>query len=147
LASVLAFGFLSACADMKMAEEKMEGKPAPAKPAKKKKMPPSGSPFTVYFKNNEVDLTEKSHGDLFDIEQKIRVYKPKAITITVYSDLTGSAAYNKQLAEKRGKMIADDLKGAGGKNITVNAIGAADPIVDRKGPVEANRRAIISFKK
>jgi OOP family OmpA-OmpF porin len=145
LASVLAFGFLGACASMETAEKKMEAKPAAAK--KKKKMPPSGSPFTIYFKNNEVDLTERSHGDLFDIQQKIRVYKPKAITISVYSDLTGSAAYNKDLAEKRGKMIADKLKGAGGKNITVNPIGAADPIVDRKGPVEANRRAIISFKK
>lgn len=149
LASVLAFGFLSACADMEMAEKKMEGKPAPAKPEKakkKKKLPPSGSPFTVYFKNNKVDLTEKSHGDIFDIEQKIRVYKPKAITVSVYSDLTGSAAYNKELAEKRGKMIADDLKEAGGKNITVNAVGAADPIVERKGSVDANRRAVISFK-
>jgi OOP family OmpA-OmpF porin len=147
LASVLALGFLGACASMEEGmkdDKKMAAKPAAAK---KKKMPPSGSPFTIYFKNNQVDLTEKSHGDLFDIQQKIRVYKPKAITVSVYSDLTGSAAYNKALAEKRGKMIADKLKGAGGKNVTVNAVGAADPIVERKGTVDANRRAVISFKK
>jgi outer membrane protein OmpA-like peptidoglycan-associated protein len=153
LASVLALGFLGACASMEngMKDDKMAAKPAAEKKkpaaAKKKKMPPSGSPFTIYFKNNEVDLTEKSHGDMFDIQQKIPVYKPKAITVTVYSDLTGSAAYNKELAEKRGKMIADKLKGAGGKNVKVDAVGAADPIVERKGKVDANRRAVISFKK
>mgnify|MGYP000660492291 CR=1 FL=1 len=112
-----------------------------------KAMPPSGSPFTVYFKNNSMDLTEKSHGDLFDILQKIRVYKPKAIAVSVYSDLTGSAAYNKDLAEKRGKMLAGELKSAGGKNITVNAVGAASPLIDKPGKVDANRRAVISFKK
>lgn len=146
LASILAVGFLGACANMESGSmKKADAKPAAAK--KKKKLPPSGSPFTVYFKNNSVDLTEKSHGDLFDILQKIRVYKPKAISVSVYSDLTGSAAYNKQLAEKRGKMLASELKDAGGKKIAVNAVGAESPLVDRKGKVDANRRAVISFKK
>jgi len=145
LASVLALGFLGACASMEegMKEtKKAEAKPAPAK----KKLPPSGSPFTVYFKNNSVDLSEKSHGDLFDILQKVGVYKPKEVSVSVYSDLTGSPAYNKKLAEQRGKMLADELKEAGAKKIEVNAVGAADPIVDKKGKVDANRRAVISFK-
>lgn len=148
LASVLAIGFLGACANMESGEmKKADAKPAAAKEPAKKKLPPSGSPFTVYFKNNSVDLTEKSHGDLFDVLQKIRVYKPKGISVSVYSDLTGSAAYNKQLAEKRGKMLADELTDAGGKNVSVNAVGAADPVIDRPGRIEANRRAVISFKK
>lgn len=148
LASVLAIGLLGACANMESGSmKKADAKPAAKKPAKKKKLPPSGSPFTVYFKNNSVDLTEKSHGDLFDVMQKIRVYKPKAIKISVYSDLTGSAAYNKDLAEKRGKMLADELKSAGGKGVSVDAVGAADPLIDRPGKVDANRRAIIVFKK
>lgn len=149
LASVLAIGLLGACANMESDKmmKKADAKPAADKMKKKKKLPPSGSPFTVYFKNNSVDLTEKSHGDLFDVLQKIRVYKPKSIKVSVYSDLTGSAAYNKDLAEKRGKMLAQELKDAGGKNVSVDAVGAADPLIDRKGKVDANRRAIIVFKK
>jgi outer membrane protein OmpA-like peptidoglycan-associated protein len=148
LASILAVGFLGACASMDEGMKKEEMKKAEAKPAapKKKKLPPSGSPFTVYFKNNSVDLTEKSHGDLFDILQKVGVYKPKEVNVSVYSDMTGSADYNKKLAEKRGKMLQQEIKDAGAKTINVNAVGAADPIVDKKGKVDANRRAVISFK-
>ncbi len=146
LASVLALGLLGACASMESKEPMKEAaKPAPAKKAKKK-LPPSGSPFTVYFKNNKVDLTEKSHGDIFDILQKVNQYKPKEVEITVYSDLTGSAAYNKKLAEDRGKMLEKEFKEAGAKKVAVNAVGAADPIVDKKGKVDANRRAVVTFK-
>jgi outer membrane protein OmpA-like peptidoglycan-associated protein len=148
LASILAVGFLGACASMDEGMKKEEMKKAEAKPAapKKKKLPPSGSPFTVYFKNNKVDLTEKSHGDLFDILQKVGLYKPKDVVISVYSDMTGSADYNKKLAEKRGKMLEGEFKEAGAKKISVTAVGAADPLVDKKGKVDANRRAVISFK-
>ena len=143
LASVLALGLLGACASMESGEKKAEAKPAAAA---KPKLPPSGSPFTVYFKNNSVDLTEKSHGDIFDILQKVGPYKPKEVVINVYSDMTGSAAYNKKLAEKRGKYLETEFKEAGAKKVTVNPVGAADPIVDKKGKVDANRRAVISFK-
>jgi len=145
LASAMALGFLGACASME-GEMKKEEKKAEAKPAEKPKLPPSGSPFTLYFKNNSVDLTEKSHGDLFDILQKVGVYKPKDVGVAVYSDLTGSADYNKKLAEKRAKMLEQEIKDAGAKTVTVNAVGAADPLVDKKGKVDANRRAVISFK-
>lgn len=144
LASIIAVGLLGACANMESGDmKKAEAKPAAAK---KKKLPPSGSPFTVYFKNNSVDLTEDSHGDIFDILQKVGVYKPKEVVISVYSDMTGSAAYNKMLAEKRGKYLQSEIKDAGAKKITVNPVGAADPIVEKKGKVDANRRAVISFK-
>ena len=149
LASVLAIGLLGACASMESDKmmKKADAKPAAAKKPAKKKLPPSGSPFTVYFKNNSVDLTEKSHGDLFDVMQKVGVYKPKSVSVSVYSDLTGSPAYNKELAEKRGKMLAGELKDAGAKKVDVDAVGAADPLIDKKGKVDANRRAIIVFKK
>lgn len=146
LASVLALGFLGACASMESGEKKAEAKPAAAKPAAKK-LPPSGSPFTVYFKNNAVDLTEKSHSDFFDILSKIGTYKVKEVTVRVYSDLTGSPAYNKDLAEKRGEWLKDAIKDAGAKKINIDAVGAADPVVDKKGKVDANRRAVIVFAK
>jgi outer membrane protein OmpA-like peptidoglycan-associated protein len=144
LASVLALGFLGACANMQSAEKKAEAKPA-AKPAEKKKLPPSGSPFTVYFKNNSVDLTEKSHSDFYDILTKVGTYKVQEVNVRVYSDLTGSPAYNKKLAEKRGEWLKDAIKDAGAKKINIEPIGAADPVVDKKGKVDANRRAVIVF--
>ncbi|MPY74818.1 MAG: OmpA family protein [Alphaproteobacteria bacterium] len=146
LASVLALGFLGACASMESAEKKAEATPA-AKPAEKKKLPPSGSPFTVYFKNNSPDMTEKSHSDFFDILQKVGTYKVKEVTVRIYSDLTGSPAYNKKLAEKRGAYFQEALKDAGAKKINIDAIGAEDPVVDKKGKVDANRRAVIIFAK
>ena len=84
---------------------------------------------------------------MFQAVQKVGVYKPKSVSVSVYSDLTGSPAYNKDLAEKRGKMLAGELKGAGAKKVDVDAVGAADPLIDKKGKVDANRRAIIVFKK
>jgi outer membrane protein OmpA-like peptidoglycan-associated protein len=144
LASVLALGFLGACASMESAEKAAEAKPA-AKPAEKKKLPPSGSPFTVYFKNNSVDLTEKSHSDFYDILTKVGTYKVQEVNVRVYSDLTGSQAYNKKLAEKRGEWLKDAIKDAGAKKINIEPVGAADPLIDKKGKVDANRRAVIVF--
>jgi outer membrane protein OmpA-like peptidoglycan-associated protein len=144
LASVLAFGLLGACASMESKEPMKEA----AKPAAKAKkpLPPSGSPFTVYFKNNKVDLTEKSHSDFFDILSKVGTYKVPEVTVTVYSDLTGSPAYNKKLAEKRGKWLEEAIKDAGAKKINIVAAGSTDPVVNKKGKVDANRRAVITFE-
>lgn len=143
LASVLALGLLGACAGMEQ-EKKAEAKPA-AKPAEKKPLPPSGSPFTVYFKNNSPDMTEKSHSDFYDILTKVGTYKVEEVTVRIYSDLTGSPEYNKKLAEKRGEYFKEALKDAGAKKINIEAVGAEDPVVDKKGKVDANRRAVIVF--
>jgi outer membrane protein OmpA-like peptidoglycan-associated protein len=144
LASVAALGFLGACAGMEE-EKKAEATPAAKPAAAKKELPPSGSPFTVYFKNNSPDMTEKSHSDFYDILTKVGTYKVEEVTVRIYSDLTGSPAYNKKLAEQRGKYFEEALKDAGAKKINIEAIGAADPVVDKKGKVDANRRAVIVF--
>lgn len=145
MASVLSLALLGACAEMKE-EKKAEAKPAPAaaKPAKKP-LPPSGSPFTVYFKNNSVNMTEKSESDFYDVLTKVAQYKVTDVKVSVYSDLTGSPDYNKKLAEQRGKWLEDALKDAGAKKITIVPVGASDPVVDKKGKVDANRRAVVVF--
>jgi outer membrane protein OmpA-like peptidoglycan-associated protein len=143
VASVLALGFLGACASME-GEKKAEAKPAAAAPAKKP-LPPSGSPFTVYFKNNSVNMTSKSESDFFDVLTKVGTYKVEEVNVSVYSDLTGGAEYNKKLAKKRGDWLQAALKDAGAKKININAVGAADPLVEKKGKVDANRRAVVTF--
>ena len=147
LASVLSLGLLGACASMegeKMAEKKPAAPAAEKKPAKKP-LPPSGSPFTVYFKNNSVNMTEKSESDFYDVLTKVAQYKVTDVKVSVYSDLTGSPDYNKKLAMKRGEWLEDALKDAGAKKIEIQAVGAADPLIDKKGKVDANRRAVVVF--
>lgn len=152
LACALAVGALGACASMESGSGKSDtmakkaDAPKKAK-KKKKKLPPSGSPFTVYFKQNSDELTEKSQGSMFDIMQKVRVYKPKSVHIVAHTDLTGSAAANKKMSEKRAANLAKKMKGAGAKTVTTEAAGDTQPLVNVKGPSAANRRGIIVFKK
>jgi len=147
VASVLSLAFLSGCASME-GEKKAEAKPAPAaaKP-EKKPLPPSDSPFTVYFKSNSVNMTEKSESDFYDVLSKVGKYKVTDVKVSVYSDLTGSPEYNMKLAKKRGEWLEDALKDAGAKKIEIIPVGAADPVVDKKGKVDANRRAVVVFLK
>jgi len=152
----LSFGMLGACESMdkgsmsdtgakKMA--KKDAMKAPAKKKKKKKKPASGSPFTVYFKSNSVDLTDASEGSLFDIMQKVRPYKIKKVTLYVHSDLAGTPAQNMAISEKRGAKLAESMKGAGVKEVMVIAVGDKEPIVETKKPNQTNRRGIIVFHK
>ena len=150
----LSLGVLGACESMQSGSKKgdagakMAKKEAAAKPKKKKKkLPPSGSPFTVYFKLNSVELTEKSQGDMFDIMQKVRVYKPKTVEITAYTDLSGSPAGNLKMSQERADDLAKKMKSAGAKKVVAKGAGSSDPIVETKAPNQANRRAIIIFKK
>lgn len=131
-------------------------KPAEPKPAAqtaqaekpKPKLPDlalSGSPFTVYFKLNSTDLTEKSHGDLFDILQKVNEYKPKTVTVISHTDLTGSPEYNMKLSQERAEYLAKELKEAGAPEVKIVAEGQSKPLVDTKEPNQTNRRAVIVF--
>jgi OOP family OmpA-OmpF porin len=122
-------------------------KAAPAKKKKKKKRPASGSPFTVYFKYDSTDMTEASHGSVFDIMQKVRSHKPKRVEIIAHADRPGSDDYNMNLSQERADALAKIFKGAGAKKIKALGVGETDPIVDTDKPSQTNRRAIITFKK
>lgn len=122
-------------------------KPAPAKKKKKKKRPASGSPFTVYFKFDSTDMTEDSHGAVFDVLQKVRVYKPKLVEIIAHADKPGTDDYNMNLSQERADELAKMFKGAGAKKIRALGVGEREPIVDTEKPNQTNRRAIITFKK
>lgn len=117
------------------------------KKKKKKKKASSKSPYTVYFKFDSTDLTQKSEGALYDLMQDVRKFKPKSVHVIAYTDLSGNADYNAKLAEKRAMEIQKKLKDAGAKSVTVEAKGAVDPIVDTGKPNQPNRRAIVVFKK
>ena len=119
-------------------------KPAPKK-AKKKKLPPAGDPFTVYFRFDSTDLTEPSHGEIFDILQKVGVYKPKAVSVVAHADKSGTDEYNMKLSQERADALAKMLSGAGAKKVDATGMGEREPIVDTEKPNQANRRAVINF--
>jgi len=121
-------------------------KPAPAK-KKKKKLPASGSPFTVYFKYDSTDMTEDSHGTIFDILQKVAIYKPGLVEIIAHADKPGTDDYNMNLSQERADALAKMFKGAGAKKLKALGVGEKEPIVDTEKPSQTNRRAIITFKK
>lgn len=121
--------------------------PAPAKKKKKKKKKASGSPYTVYFKYDSVDMTEKSHSAIFDILQKVRQYKPKRVEILAHADRPGSDAYNMNLSQERADALAKMFKGAGAKKIKALGLGENEPVVDTEERSQTNRRGIITFKK
>jgi len=152
LIAALGLVFVGACSTSEEAAQTTAStgaaKPAPAKKeVKKKKLPPSGSPFTVYFKFDSTDMTEESHGAIFDILQKVGTYKPKAVEIIAHTDKPGTDEYNMKLSQKRADALADMVKGAGAKTVRTVAMGEKEPVVDTPKKNQTNRRAIISFLK
>lgn len=121
------------------------GESTPVKKKKKKKA--SGSPFTVYFKYNTVDMTEESHSAVFDILQKVRKHKPKRVVIVAHADRPGTDEYNMKLSQDRADALAKMFKGAGAKKIEATGVGESETIVDTDDRSQTNRRGIITFKK
>lgn len=111
-------------------------------------MPPSGSPFTVNFKFDSVDLTDKSQAELTKILEKVSLYKPKSIKITGHTDLVGPEKYNDLLSQKRADVLKSKLEAAGASASTIVAdgVGSADPAVKTEKASLKNRRAIIVFQ-
>ena len=111
-----------------------------------KRVPASGSPFTVNFKFDSVVLTEKSQRELNEILKKTSAYNPKSVHVVAYTDLTGNKAYNQKLSAKRASALSQKLKAAGAKQVVTDAKGASEPVVDTKRANLSNRRAVIIFE-
>ena len=113
-----------------------------------KAMPPSGSPFTVNFKFDSVDLTAKSQAELTKILEKVSLYKPKSIKITGHTDLVGPEKYNDLLSQKRADVLKSKLEaaGAGASTIVADGVGSTDPAVKTEKASLKNRRAVIVFQ-
>jgi OOP family OmpA-OmpF porin len=111
-----------------------------------KAMPPSGSPFTVNFQFDSVDLTPSSRAELKKILDKVSVYKPKSIRITAHTDLVGGERYNEALSQKRAAALKNELEGAGTASIIATGVGTSDPVVNTQKANVKNRRAVIIFQ-
>ncbi|MDH3579760.1 MAG: OmpA family protein [Hyphomicrobiales bacterium] len=111
-----------------------------------KRVPASGSPFTVNFKFDSTTLTKESERALTDILRKVSVYKPKSVRVVAYTDLVGNKAYNQKLSGKRALVLSRKLKAAGTAAVVTAAKGASEPVVNTKKANLSNRRAVIVFE-
>lgn len=111
-----------------------------------KAMPPSGSPFTVNFEFDSVDLTPASKAEMTKILEKVSVYKPKSIRITAHTDLVGGEKYNEALSQKRAAALKREIEGTGTASIVATGVGTADPVVNTTKANVENRRAVIVFQ-
>jgi len=117
--------------------------PAPAPMAK-----PVPGPFVVYFDFDRANLTPQAQADLADVIQAANGYRAGTIDITGYTDLSGAAAYNQVLSERRANSVLEYLTqgGVDPTRIVGKGLGESNPVVQTEAPEQRNRRVEIEFQ-
>lgn len=110
-------------------------------------------PLNVYFELNSSNLIRTQQiKDWLDLAKKYLIENPKAqLSLTGYSDNTGSLNLNMNLSKKRAESVRDLLMAEGFKsdNLRVYGKGPANPIADNdtdEGRAK-NRRVAIQLVK
>ena len=93
---------------------------------------PAQTTATVQFDLESAEVKDASN--LSGTVDLMNTYPQAQVEITGYSDTTGSAAYNKQLTEKRAKAVADEFqaKGIAAERMTVKGMGEANPVASNE---------------
>lgn len=134
-------GFLTAMGEV---EKAMMPKPKPVV-----MMTPKD--YLVFFDWNKADVTPEAASILKTVVTDAKKMGDTKVVATGYTDLSGSAAYNMGLSERRAEAVKADLVGQGvpANNITTIGRGEADPLVPTADGVREpqNRRVQIQFEK
>jgi OmpA-OmpF porin, OOP family len=98
----------------------------------------------VYFDFNKSNLRADAQGVLNSVIAEAKK-SGGSVSVTGYTDLVGSDAYNLRLSEKRADAVRTALinGGVAADKITVAGKGKADPVVNNPGPEQRNRRVEI----
>ena len=107
--------------------------------------------YTVLFDFNKSGVRANENETINKIIREIDRYNPKQITVTGYTDSSGSDDYNMALAHRREKSVSAALLQRGIDNYTLNheARGEHDQAVDTEDGVrnQENRRVVIDFRR
>ena len=105
-------------------------------------------PFVVYFDFDRADLTPAAQAKLADVVEAADSYREGTIDITGYTDLSGAAAYNQVLSERRANSVIELLTrdGVDPTRIIGRGLGESNPVVDTEAPEQRNRRVEIEFQ-
>jgi outer membrane protein OmpA-like peptidoglycan-associated protein len=125
-------------------EEVMAAVVEPAAP------PPLPDDGEVYFAFDKADLSPEALQDLNNMIVDIKDRELQGIKVVGHTDTVGPVDYNLALSEKRAQAVATELvkQGVPVGLITTDGVGMADLQVQTppNTPLEANRRAVISFE-
>lgn len=127
-----------------------QAKPAPA-PAQEKAILPIVSSYTVLFDFDKSNIRANENATLDRAMNEIAKYNPKQVTVTGYTDSSGSAEYNQTLSWEREVAVSAALLKRGIENQSLNreARGEYDQAVDTEDGVknQENRRVVIDFRR
>ncbi len=101
------------------------------------------------FGHDSTELTPEAKSSLDPVVTYLDQRQDVNVTVTGYTDSTGSAEYNQKLSEQRAQKAADYLtaNGVDSSRVTVEGKGEADPIADNSTAEgrEQNRRVEIHY--
>ncbi len=125
---------------------------APAPNAEAPKPTVTFANFTVYFDFDKSTLTPQTQAILIDAANAADDMAAKSITVSGYTDRSGSEAYNMRLSQRRAEAVAKELTnliGAQAPAMTLEAFGESQNNVVTPDGVkeEKNRRVKIEIRK
>lgn len=101
----------------------------------------------VLFDFNSYELKEEAKSILDSIYETLKQFPDREIQISGHTDNIGSEEYNKELSEKRAKVVSDYLiqKGLNENQVSYRGYGSSEPIVPNDSPENRskNRRVEI----
>jgi outer membrane protein OmpA-like peptidoglycan-associated protein len=107
--------------------------------------------YTVLFDHDRANLRANENETLDRAMNEIAKYNPRQITVTGYTDSSGTADYNQALSRKREQTVSAALLRRGIQNQTLDreARGENDQAVDTQDSVrnQDNRRVVIDFRR
>jgi opacity protein-like surface antigen len=121
--------------------------PPPPPPPEPVIAPLAETAFIVFFDWDRADLTPEANLVLDDVVVAANQTGAASVRLDGYTDLSGSAAYNLGLSERRANSVADGLiaRGIAPDEIVVRAFGEENPLVPTPDGVREpqNRRVEI----
>lgn len=107
--------------------------------------------YTVHFNFDRSDIRKDQVATLDQISDEIEKYSPAQITVTGFTDTSGSVRYNQKLSERRAHSVTKALKSRHivsqevdeeGRGKTELAVPTGDGV-----KLEANRRVVVDFRR
>lgn len=109
----------------------------------------TASSYTVLFDHDKSDIRANERASIDRAVQEIDQYDPARVTVTGYTDSSGSAAYNHNLSHEREQAVSQALLAGGMKSQLLDreARGEYEQAVQTNNGVrnQDNRRVVIDF--
>lgn len=122
-----------------------------AEPASTETLAPIVRSYTVLFDFDKSDVRQSAHATLDEAMNEIAKYQPTQVTVTGYTDSSGTDEYNQTLSHEREQAVSQALLERGISNRTLDhqargeyeqAVRTADGVKNQE-----NRRVVVDFRR